>query len=77
MRDKPRPTQLEAGRFYRDLEPQVATAQRAGKKKCVKAIHAKIANRRKDALHKFSRELVSHRSGLIVVGNVKPSSLDQ
>ncbi|WP_028303823.1 RNA-guided endonuclease InsQ/TnpB family protein, partial [Oceanospirillum maris] len=34
----------------------------------------KIANRRKDALHKFSRSLVN-RSGEIYVGNVKSSSL--
>ena len=47
-------TKLEAGRFYRDLEPKLAVAQRARKKKRVKAIQAKIANRRKDALHKFS-----------------------
>jgi len=67
-------SKLEAGRFYRDLEPKLAVAQRANKKKRVKAIHAKIANRRKDALHKFSRQLVN-RSGEIYVGNVKPSSL--
>ena len=67
-------TKLEAGRFYRDLEPKLAVAQRARKKKRVKAIHAKIANRRKDALHKFSRQLVN-RSGEIYVGNVKSSSL--
>ncbi|KEX94150.1 transposase, partial [Pseudomonas putida] len=48
---------LENGRFYRDLEPKLASAQRAGKKARVRAIHAKIANRRKDALHKFSRSL--------------------
>ena len=65
---------LEAGRFYRDLEPKLAIAQRAGNKNRVKAIHAKIANRRKDALHKFSRSLVN-RSGEIYVGNVKSSSL--
>jgi len=65
---------LEAGRFYRDLEPKLAIAQRAGKKKRTKAIHAKIANRRKDALHKFSRQAVN-RAGLICVGNVKSSSL--
>ncbi|MGB0466190.1 MAG: RNA-guided endonuclease InsQ/TnpB family protein [Pontibacterium sp.] len=67
-------TKLEAGRFYRDMEPSLAIAQRARKKKRTKAIHAKIANRRKDALHKFSRQLVS-RSGEIYVGNVKSSSL--
>ncbi|MGB0468592.1 MAG: RNA-guided endonuclease InsQ/TnpB family protein [Pontibacterium sp.] len=67
-------TKLEAGRFYRDLEPSLVIAQRARKKKRTKAIHAKIANRRKDALHKFSRHLVN-QSGEIYVGNVKSSSL--
>ncbi|WP_093312355.1 RNA-guided endonuclease InsQ/TnpB family protein [Allopseudospirillum japonicum] len=67
-------TKLEAGHFYRDLEPKLAMAQRAGKKKQVKNIHAKIANRRKDALHKFSRQLVN-RCGEIYVGNVKSSAL--
>lgn len=60
--------------FYRDQQEKLAVAQRARNKKRVKAIHAKIANRRKDALHKFSRELVN-RSGEIYVGNVKSSSL--
>ena len=67
-------TNLEAGRFYREMEPKLVAAQRAGKKKRVRAIHAKIKNRRKDALHKFSRQLVN-RSGEIYVGNVKSSSL--
>ncbi|TWH77125.1 IS605 OrfB family transposase [Azomonas agilis] len=69
-------TKLEAGRFYRELEPKLAIAQRAKNKKRVKAIHAKIANRRKDALHKFTRQLVN-RAGAIYVGNVKSSSLTQ
>lgn len=67
-------TKLESGRFYRDMESKLAAAQRAGKKKRVRNIHAKIANRRKDALHKFSRQLVN-RAGEIYVGNVKSSSL--
>ena len=62
-------TKLEAGRFYRGLEEKLAIAQRARNKTQVKTIHAKIANRRKDALHKFSRELVN-RCGEIYVGNV-------
>ncbi len=66
-------TRLEAGRFYRDLEPALARAQRARKQHRVKAIHAKIANRRKDALHKFSRQLVN-RCGVIIVGDVKSRS---
>lgn len=65
---------VEAQRFYRDLEPALATAQRAGKKHRVKAIHAKIANRRKDALHKASTDIV-RRHGAIFVGNVNASAL--
>jgi IS605 OrfB family transposase len=65
---------LEAGRFYRDQEQKLAIAQRARKKDRVRAIHAKIRNRRHDALHKYSRALVS-RNGLIVVGNVSSSGL--
>jgi len=65
---------LEAGRFYRDLEAKLAAAQRAGNKGRVKAIHAKIKNRRKDANHKFSRNLIS-QYGTIVVGNVSASKL--
>jgi IS605 OrfB family transposase len=66
-------TTLEAARFFRDLEPTLAKAQRARKNARVKAIHAKIANRRKDALHKFSRQLVN-RCGVIIIGDVKSRS---
>lgn len=65
---------VQAQRFYRDLEPALAVAQRAGKKQRVKAIHAKIANRRKDFLHKLSSALVK-RHGAIFVGNVNAASL--
>ncbi|TKD34425.1 RNA-guided endonuclease InsQ/TnpB family protein [Azotobacter chroococcum] len=67
-------TKLENGRFYRDLEAKLAIAQRAGKKARTRAIHARIANRRKDALHKFSRQLVN-RYGEIHVGDVSPTKL--
>ena len=67
-------TELGSGRWYRGAEQQLAIAQRANKKQRVKAIHAKIANRRKDALHKFSRQLVD-RCGEIYVGNVSSSKL--
>lgn len=67
-------TKLEAGRFYRDMEENLATAQRARNKRRVKNIHAKIANRRKDALHKFSTDLVK-RCGEIYVGDVSSSKL--
>ena len=62
------------GRPYRDLEPKLATAQRARRKKQTRAIHAKIKNRRQDALHKFSRKIVN-RCGEIYVGNVSSSKL--
>lgn len=63
-----------AERFYRDLEPALAAAQRANKKKRVQAIHAKIAARRKDALHKLSTALVCQH-GAIFVGNVNAAGL--
>jgi IS605 OrfB family transposase len=65
---------IEAQRFYRDLEPALAVAQRANNKKRVKAIHAKIANRRKDHLHKLSTRLV-RENGAIFVGNVNAVGL--
>jgi putative transposase len=65
---------VEAQQFYRGLEPALAVAQRAGKKRRVKAIHAKIANRRKDHLHKLSTQLVKDH-GAIFVGNVNAAAL--
>jgi IS605 OrfB family transposase len=65
---------VDGHRFYRDLEPALAVAQRARKKQRVKAIHAKIKARRKDALHKLSTRLV-REYGAIFIGNVKAASL--
>jgi IS605 OrfB family transposase len=65
---------LSAPQFYRGLEPKLAIAQRAGKKNRVRAIHAKIANRRKDSLHKFSTRLV-RAYDIIYVGNVSAAAL--
>ncbi len=65
---------VEAQRFYRDLEGQLAVAQRAGKKARTRALHAKISNRRKDFLHKQSTALVQ-QYGAIFVGNVNASAL--
>jgi IS605 OrfB family transposase len=65
---------VKANRFFRDLEPKLAIAQRAGKKMRAKAIHAKISNRRNDALHKLSTGLIKNY-GVIVVGNVSSSKL--
>ena len=65
---------LFAGRFYRDLESALGKAQRAGKKARVRAIHAKIKNRRKDALHKYSTALVNSHAA-IFVGDVSSKKL--
>ena len=67
---------VEAQQFYRDLEPALAVAQRAKKAHRVKAIHAKISNRRKDHLHKLSTRLVKEH-GTIFVGSVNASALAQ
>jgi putative transposase len=71
--DEARPP-IEAERFYRDLEPLLARAQRARHRNRTRAIHAKIANRRKDFLHKLSTNLVQG-NGAIFVGNVNASAL--
>ncbi|WP_369411528.1 RNA-guided endonuclease InsQ/TnpB family protein [Polynucleobacter finlandensis] len=62
------------GRHYRKLEQSLGMAQRANKKSLVKALHAKIKNRRKDELHKFSTMLTQHY-GTIFVGNISSSTL--
>ena len=62
------------GRWYRSHEQALGIAQRARKKKRVKAIHAKIKNQRKDALHKFSTALVQ-KNAAIFVGDVASAKL--
>lgn len=65
---------LITGKFYRNLELSLNKAQRANKKALVRAIHAKIKNRRKDALHKFSTALVN-RHGAIFVDDLSSKKL--
>jgi putative transposase len=55
-------------------EDALAQAQRVHKKRRVKAIHAKIANCRKDWTHKTTTEIVA-RASLIAVGNVSSPKL--
>jgi len=62
------------GRNYRKLEQKLGIAQRAKKKNRVRAIHAKIKNRRQDGLHKFSTKLVQE-NGAIFVGDVSSTKL--
>jgi len=59
---------------YRKLALKLAKAQRAKRKNRVRAIHAKIKNTRKDAIHKFTTKVVRENS-LIVVGNVSSQKL--
>lgn len=65
---------LEAGRWTQSHAERIANAQRRGHKRQAKRIHRKIANQRKDALHKFSRKIVDSYQ-MIVVGDVSSSKL--
>lgn len=67
-------TTYVGGHFYRRAEASVVKAQRDNKKRRVKAIHAKTANRRRDEAHKVSNELVS-KNRLIAVGDVSAKKL--
>ena len=62
------------GRWYRQYEKKLAIAQRSNNKKRTRAIHRKIANKRKDDLHKISRQLVDENA-FIVVGDVSSKKL--
>ena len=65
---------IQARQLFRECEARLAKLQRGRKTKRARAIHVKIANHRKDLLHKVSSEL-SQQFGLIVVGNVSPKQL--
>ena len=65
---------IPALQHYRQYEQQLATAQRAGNKKRVRAIHAKIANARRHHLHEQSTR-IARENQLIAVGNVSASKL--
>ena len=68
---------IEAPQFYRDLEPALARAQRARQPARVRTLHARIANRRKDFLHKRSSQLARAGYAAIFVGNVNAPALAQ
>jgi putative transposase len=63
-------------RFYRESEVALGVAQRARKTKRARAISAKVANRRRDFMHKAS-SVLAKQYGLIVIGDVSPSKLTQ
>jgi putative transposase len=65
---------VPALRHYRLYQARLAVAQRAGNKRRVNAIHAKIANARRHHLHEQSTRLVRENE-LIVVGNVSAAKL--
>lgn len=61
-------------RYYRRLEEKLGKVQRARKRSQVTAIQAKIANQRRDFLHKESTRIV-RQFDYIAVGNVSSSKL--
>ncbi len=65
---------LEAGHFYRSIERRIANAQRRGHKRQAKRLHRTAARRRKDALHKFSKKIVSTYQS-IYIGDVNSLKL--
>jgi putative transposase len=65
---------IEAPRYYRKLENKLATAQRANNHDLAKAINAKIKNRRRDHMHKWTT-WVANNYCLIFVGDVSSSRL--
>ena len=65
---------LEAQKNYRRYEQKLGIAQRARQKQRVKAIHAKIANLRKEFHHQQSRKLVNQYAA-IFIGNVNAQAL--
>jgi putative transposase len=65
---------IDAPRIYRCHEQRLVIAQRAGNRRRVKAIHAKIKECRKDFIHKATAK-IARENALIAVGDVNPSSL--
>jgi putative transposase len=64
---------LHAATFYRDAEETIARLQRRGHKRQVKRLHRTVARRRKDALHKYSKKIVSKYQNIFIgdVSSVK------
>ena len=67
-------SKIEALQFYRGQQKKVAEHQRKKRSRQSKNLHAKIANRRKDFLHKESDRLTKECE-LIVVGDVGSARL--
>ena len=67
-------TVISNPKLYRKYEQKLGIAQRAKNKKRIRALHAKIANCRKDHLHKASTMLVKENA-LIIVGDLSAKKL--
>ena len=67
---------IDAPQHYRKYEAELAVHQRAGNKRRIKAIHAKIANCRRDFIHKATTK-IARENALIVVGDVSNSWLSK
>lgn len=67
-------TSFSPKKCYRESEQALGIAQRARKKRRVKAIHAKIAYQRKDAIHKETSRLAKQHAA-IFVGNVNAKAM--
>lgn len=65
---------LEAGQFFRNSQLKIGQARRRGHRQRAKRLHRRAANRRRDALHKFSR-MVINRYQMIAVGLRMPASM--
>ncbi|WP_090435428.1 RNA-guided endonuclease TnpB family protein [Duganella sp. CF458] len=67
---------ISAPGFYRKAEAALAAAQRAHKRRRIKAIHAYTARRRLDSLHNASLQ-IARSFDHIVVGNINAAGLAQ
>lgn len=65
---------VPALRHYRKYQSALAIQHRAGNKRRIRAIHAKIANARKHQLHEATTR-IARENALIVVGNVNAAQL--
>ena len=65
---------VENPKHYSKYEKKLSIAQRARNKNRVRALHAQIANSRKDHLHKASTHLVRNHA-LIVIGDLSAKKL--
>jgi putative transposase len=65
---------LERQRITDEFAGKLANAQRANKAKLIKTIHARIKNKRSDAIHKLTTAMVENY-GAIFVGDVSSKKL--